>query len=227
MSEVVVPWAEAFARGSDGVRAPALAARFTREWAAQGEHKDPRDTKIDRARLEVADATELGDLVAVLDALYAPTRDLGSTKGRAFVVELSPHPFAPEQAAGSGTAPFGSHTLRATLKQGAIDVKGKLPPEVVQRIVRQSFGRLRACYEDGLERNPKLAGTVVVHFTIAKDGASTGARDKGSKLEDARVKECIVRAFGGLSFPAPEGGGAVSVDYPISFAPPEPAAPTP
>ena len=31
-----------------------------------------------------------------------------------------------------------------------------VPPEIIHRIVRQSFGRFRACYERGLMKNPNL-----------------------------------------------------------------------
>ena len=54
--------------------------------------------------------------------------------------------------------------MRAT----GVIVNGKLRPEVVKRIVRQNFGRFRLCYENGLRTNPKLAGKVVVTFTILK-----------------------------------------------------------
>src|SRR5262249_37300578 len=44
----------------------------------------------------------------------------------------------------------------ATMRQGPTTVTGNLPPEVVQRIVRQNFGRFRLCYENGLRNNPTL-----------------------------------------------------------------------
>ena len=51
-----------------------------------------------------------------------------------------------------------------SLREGAVQVNGRLPPEVIQRIVRQNFGRFRLCYEDGLKSNPELAGRVTVKF---------------------------------------------------------------
>jgi len=35
-------------------------------------------------------------------------------------------------------------------------VNGRLPPEVIQRIVRQKFGRFRLCYEQNLRMQPSL-----------------------------------------------------------------------
>jgi hypothetical protein len=40
----------------------------------------------------------------------------------------------------------------------------------------------------------------------------------GSDLPDSSVVSCVISAFYGLSFPAPDGG-IVSVVYPISFTP--------
>ncbi len=104
------------------------------------------------------------------------------------------------------------------LKAGPINAIGRLPPEVIQRIVRQNFGRFRQCYVHATEKNPSLEGTVSVHFTITEDGSVSDAREEGSSLPDPAVRACVARAFTGLSFPQPEGG-KVKVVYPIAFSP--------
>jgi hypothetical protein len=101
---------------------------------------------------------------------------------------------------------------------GQTIVSGRLPPEVIQRIVRQNFGRFRMCYEQGLTRNPNLEGRVEARFVIGRDGAVSNVMNGASDLPDAAVKGCVVSAFYGLSFPAPDGG-VVSVTYPIMFSP--------
>jgi Ca-activated chloride channel family protein len=101
---------------------------------------------------------------------------------------------------------------------GASSVSGRLPPEIIQRIVRQNFGRFRLCYENGLRANPNLQGRVGVRFIIGRDGNVASASNGGSDLADAGVINCVTRAFYGLSFPQPEGG-IVTVVYPILFAP--------
>jgi len=113
----------------------------------------------------------------------------------------------------------GAHQTRApSIRQGATQVNGRLPPEVIQRIVRQNFGRFRLCYENGLRTNPNLAGRVSVKFVIDRSGAVTTSSDGGSDLPDQGVVGCVVRGFGNLSFPQPEGG-IVTVVYPIIFNP--------
>lgn len=114
----------------------------------------------------------------------------------------------------------GHRLTDPTMRQGKTDVGGgHIPPEVIQRIVRQNFGRFRLCYENGLRNNPNLAGRVSVRFVIGRDGGIMSSANGGSDLPDAGVVSCVVGAFRGLQFPQSEDGGAVTVTYPISFSP--------
>jgi len=124
------------------------------------------------------------------------------------------------QGFGNGHGRLGgaSQTRAPTVRQGATEVNGRLPPEVIQRIVRQNFGRFRLCYENGLRNNPALAGRVSVKFVIDRSGSVSTSGDGGSDLADPGVVSCVVRGFGNLSFPQPEGG-IVTVVYPILFSP--------
>jgi Ca-activated chloride channel family protein len=124
------------------------------------------------------------------------------------------------QGFGGGTARAGgSHATAAPqVRAGAATVNGRLPSEVVQRIVRQNFGRFRMCYEQGLGRNPNLQGQISGRFIIGNDGGIAAVTNGGSDLPDAGVVTCVLNAFKGLSFPQPEGG-VVTVIYPILFAP--------
>jgi hypothetical protein len=124
------------------------------------------------------------------------------------------------QGFGSGHGRLGgSHkTSSPKVRMGATTVSGRLPKEVIQRIVRQNFGRFRLCYEQGLGANPNLEGRVSVRFVINRDGSVSNVSNGGSSIPDSGVVNCVVRAFYGLSFPKPEGG-IVTVVYPIMFAP--------
>ena len=55
------------------------------------------------------------------------------------------------QGFGSGSGRLGgTHKSKPpSVRMGATSVSGRLPPEVIQRIVRQNFGRFRLCYENG------------------------------------------------------------------------------
>ena len=124
------------------------------------------------------------------------------------------------QGFGSGHGRLGgSHRTKAPqVRMGATQVSGRLPPEVIRRIVRQNYGRFRLCYEQGLGKNPNLTGRVGVRFVIGRDGAVSNVSNGGSDLPDSNVVNCVVKAFYGLSFPKPEGG-IVTVTYPIMLEP--------
>jgi Ca-activated chloride channel family protein len=121
---------------------------------------------------------------------------------------------------GSGYGRLGrSHRARPPrVRMGATHISGRLPPEVIQRIVRQNFGRFRGCYQQGLLRDAKLEGRVVVRFVIGRDGRVSKVKVTGGDLADEGVRSCVTRAFYALSFPQPEGG-VVTVTYPIVFRP--------
>jgi hypothetical protein len=107
---------------------------------------------------------------------------------------------------------------KGRIRLGATSVNGRLPPEVIQRVVRQNHGRFRACYADGLNRDPTLEGRVSVRFVIGQDGTVSNAANSGSDLPDPKVVACVVRVFEMTTFPAPEGG-IVTVSYPLMFSP--------
>jgi hypothetical protein len=124
---------------------------------------------------------------------------------------------------GNGHGPGrGHHVAKApTVRQPtSIETNGRLPPEVIQRIVRQNFGRFRVCYESALRSNPGLTGRVVTKFVIGRDGSVAQASDAGSDIASQEVIGCVVRSYTSLSFPQPEGGIATVV-YPIVLTPGE------
>jgi hypothetical protein len=115
---------------------------------------------------------------------------------------------------------LGPHKVKAPgiMRVGQTIASGHLPADVIQRVVRQNFGRFKGCYEAGLRGNPSLAGRVAVRFVIGHDGEVSNVGNGGSDLPDAGVVSCVTRAFYGLSFPHPETG-IVTVTYPIVFTP--------
>jgi len=121
-------------------------------------------------------------------------------------------------ANGRGRPSRGHLAAAPRIREPEITVNGHLRPEVIQRIVRQNFGRFRFCYEGGIRNNPNLQGRVAVKFVVSRSGAVARTADGGSDLPDQNVVQCVVRAFDELSFPPPEAG-MVTVVYPIVFSP--------
>jgi hypothetical protein len=176
-----------------------------KEWADHAVHREATDKAFDQAILYVGDDVDYAGLVAVVDSIHGTTRDflVAGAKERvpAINVNLS---MGKEIGSGSGD-PLSTV------------VRGRLPPETIQQVVRDNFGRVRACYERGLARNKSLAGAVRVRFVIETSGKVGEVGDAGeSTLPDPEAVKCIVREFGTLSFPRPEGG-VVTVVYPLIF----------
>lgn len=118
-------------------------------------------------------------------------------------------------AATTTQAPAGSASIGP--------VNGRLDPHIIQSVVRTNFYTLFApCYDDALRSNRHLRGRVVTKFVIDLDGSvatvADAGSDAGTNMPDLNVVRCVVRHFGDLKFPAPDGGN-VTVVYPIQFNP--------
>jgi len=112
----------------------------------------------------------------------------------------------------------GFSPIRLGLKmiETGTDIQGQLPPEVIKRIIRANFPRLRACYQQALKKSPSIKGTVTTTFTIDSTGAVESASLGKGTVEDEPMKQCVLGVFNTLSFPEPEKG-KVKVIYPIDF----------
>jgi len=61
------------------IRYPDLATKVVEEWKTNGSHRDASDKKIDQAVLHTDNKTTFKEIVAVIDAIYAPKRDFGGS----------------------------------------------------------------------------------------------------------------------------------------------------
>lgn len=127
----------------------------------------------------------------------------------------TPAPSPAASASPSGAAPPPAPTK---VKLGATAVSGRLPPRVIQHIVRSNFEKFRTCYEAGLGRNSSLEGRVNTRFVIDRTGKVSNVADGGSDIPDPEVVSCVHKAMYTLEFPPP-ANGIVTVVYPIVLAP--------
>jgi hypothetical protein len=109
-------------------------------------------------------------------------------------------------------------TARWWLVEPQPNVLGELHPEMIQRIVRENYGKFDRCYVAGLGRNPNLEGHIAVGFTVTDQGTVRSVEDKANTIPDQAVGACVREGFKTLSFPIPKGG-IVTVVYPIMFSP--------
>lgn len=98
-------------------------------------------------------------------------------------------------------------------------VKGPLSPEVVRRIIHLHLDEIRFCYEQALADDPTLSGRAEIELVISGTGAVLSAEVISSTLGSEAVEGCIAKAAKRWTFPLPEGGGTVTVKYPIVLEP--------
>jgi len=118
---------------------------------------------------------------------------------------------------GDGVGDFGNRHPHPvpTIHTGTADVHGALSAEVIRRTIRRHVNEVRFCYEQELSSRPDLAGRVTVSFIIGQTGAVMSSGVMQTTLNNARVESCIVQAVHRWTFPAPDGGGVVGVNYPF------------
>jgi TonB family protein len=127
---------------------------------------------------------------------------------------------AADPAVGAPIDPSSIPGLDPVVTPDSAEVRGSLDREVIRRVIRRHIGAVQRCYEQGLAADPTLAGRVVVSFIISPTGAVPAATVSESSLSGPRseaVTACIVTQVRTWTFPAPDGGGTVSVNYPFVF----------
>jgi len=122
-------------------------------------------------------------------------------------------------AMGRGASPLTERVARAQVLDALPSVSGSLSSEVVRRVVRRNLGQVRACHEMGLRQNPSSSGRVTVRFVVGADGTVAASDVAASTMPDPQVASCVASVVRRWQFPAPEGGGAVTVSYPFTLAP--------
>jgi tetratricopeptide (TPR) repeat protein len=130
---------------------------------------------------------------------------------------------------GSGTGTgqgYGSGAVRGlrgrverglTVRAAPPTVTGLLSPEVIRRVVLRNLGQVAHCHEQALAQDPSVSGRVVIRFIIGGNGSVMGAAVDDSTVPIPSVGTCIANAVRRWQFPAPEGGGIVTVNYPFTL----------
>jgi hypothetical protein len=126
---------------------------------------------------------------------------------------------APVPAPSGETTPVPAPTLSlpsARPELASLDVSGKLAPDIVRRILRQNFGRLRLCNEKAVPDQRMPAGIVTLRFVIGPDGSVAQATVTNDGPAARGVAECIVQAIENLNFPRPSQG-VVAVNAAVAW----------
>ncbi len=123
---------------------------------------------------------------------------------------------------GEGAARLAERSLKANVKvpqvrAGNAVVAGSLDKQLVQRVIRRHHRQIRYCYERALNKNPKLAGRLVLELVIDALGKVTKATVSEDQLKDPAVAECVTRQAARWRFP--KGAGVMKLRYPFVFSP--------
>ncbi len=124
------------------------------------------------------------------------------------------YPFVFKLAEGGGEP---GPTAKVRVAKGSSE--GGLDRDIIRRIVRAHIDEVRACYNDGLGRDPGLEGRVVTEFKIDGEGRVMGPPRIATSVGDVEVDTCVAGAVEGWRFPKPRGGGEVLVTYPFVLSP--------
>ncbi len=97
-----------------------------------------------------------------------------------------------------------------------IQVSGRLPPQVVERMIRRHFGFFMICQETTHASGSHFSGVATVRFIIDRTGATAGRPVASSNLKDEAFLKCLENGFSLISYPSPDSG-EVTVHYALRF----------
>lgn len=101
---------------------------------------------------------------------------------------------------------------------GSAAVQGGLTADQIRRVIQRNISQVQHCYEQGLQRNPSMAGRVTVAFIISPTGAVQSSSVADNSLGDSAVGSCISGAVRRWAFPQPDPAGVVSVRFPFNLS---------
>jgi hypothetical protein len=157
--------------------------------------------------------------VAVTCACEVPTPTVAAPPAQAPSTE-APSTDAPSTEAPRDDAPDQLAASEPPAEQTRAEVVGALPKDMIRRIVKAHVNEVRYCYNEGLTKDPELAGRVVVQFVVGPEGGPpTKSAVESTDLEDGEVAECIASAVGRWQFPRPGNDEHVLITYPFDLDP--------
>ncbi len=152
--------------------------------------------------------------------LLEPLKSIQSDPYRAEFFQMVKQMLSLPETADSYIQPGYNYPPRnSKIKMKVPEVTGMLDKRIIQKVVRQHTGELRACYEKELGKNKGLSGQITASWIITAQGSVSKTKIKESTMKNKDVEKCIVNAIGYWRFPMPKGGGEVLVEFPFEFSP--------
>jgi outer membrane biosynthesis protein TonB len=92
--------------------------------------------------------------------------------------------------------------------------RGSLSAHLIREVIRAALPQVTACANDAERAGASANGRVTIRFLIVSDGSVAGGQVEENTGSSRALACCILQHVAGLRFPAPDGGGRVSVTYP-------------
>jgi outer membrane biosynthesis protein TonB len=106
-----------------------------------------------------------------------------------------------------------------TVPEGGPVVDGGLTRQEIMAVIRTNLNQIRHCYEQLLQRSPKVSGRLKVKFAIGADGRVTSTSIADGDISDSIMRGCVTGKVQRWAFPKPRGASSVNVQYPFVFTP--------
>jgi TonB family protein len=114
-------------------------------------------------------------------------------------------------AGGSSSAKAPAGSLRPS-KDGPVS------SAALSKVMNENKAAFSACYDKQARKDPKLAGRVVMRFTIRDNGTVRNVKIRKTTLGNSKVEGCIVAVGKKLRFPGEKGRKKTRVIYPFEFS---------
>jgi len=113
---------------------------------------------------------------------------------------------------GAGKIRGKANAVRALSK-----VQGTLSQAEVYAEIQKHTGKIQACYERELNKNPSLGGRITFEWTVKANGGVGTVKEVNSTLGNAAVSKCVSDVIRQMKFPRPKGGEVIVV-FPWMFS---------
>ena len=131
--------------------------------------------------------------------------------------EPAPAPAAPQAA--PRAAPVPAPASAPKTRRGEAGPAPELTGPAFKKFAKGRSAEVRRCYEAALANDQTLRGKVTIQFAILPSGAVSDVSVARSSFRKDAVPACIATIVRGWRTPF-RPDEAVTVEYPISFAPP-------
>jgi outer membrane biosynthesis protein TonB len=123
---------------------------------------------------------------------------------------------------GGGQVAYGAKTeVKVTGSVAAEEAEvdsAEIDQQKLAGFIKARMGLIKACYENGLKRNPNLKGKIAIRFTILETGGLADLEAVTNTMGAADVSNCIMATMRSWRTQF-KPSGPVTVEYPFVFSP--------